>query len=212
MYQSRIVDHTKEYPSTIIANPHNHRLHPDKQSGAVEASLEELGFVKSVVVNKTTGRLLDGHLRLTKAMLAEDIDPTYQIDVEWVELTEKEELLALALLDRTTDLADIDTAKLDMLIRELEYSSEEIDRLIAEFAEENGLYEELPCEGEAENKEDKEEVKDLKVTIKTGNPASVSVDGDHITVILPVKKINDVIDFVLKQNPELEVTDERGKE
>ena len=213
MYQSRIVNHTKESPSKILANPHNHRLHPDNQSDAVGASLQELGFVKSVVVNKTTGRLLDGHLRLTKAMLAEQYDPSYKMDVEWVELTEKEELLALALLDRTTDLADIDTVKLDALIRELEYSSEEIDKLIAEFADENGLYQELPCEGDKDSPEEKPEPEqDTVIEIKSGNPIQAVVDGNVVSFIIPLKQVNEIVDMILKNNPDLEIENGRTAE
>jgi len=57
--------------------------------------LDEVGLVQSVVVDRTTGRLLDGHLRAELAITAGQ--PT--ILVVYVELSEEDEHIILASLD-----------------------------------------------------------------------------------------------------------------
>ena len=90
-WQSRIVGHAKIDPEALNANPLNHRLHPKKQRDVVRDSIVEIGFIKSVLVNKTTGLIIDGHERVHQAIAAKRDDPTVAIDVEYVELPPIEE-------------------------------------------------------------------------------------------------------------------------
>jgi hypothetical protein len=204
MFRSRIIGHERVSPALLLANPSNHRRHPEDQRESVRASLGELGFVKSVIVNKNTGRLIDGHLRWEEALLAHDDDPSVLMDVEYVDLSEKEELLALAVLDRTTDLAEVDPVALDNLLRDLEYSNEELDKMLAEFAEENGLYVDED-ERELTEEDDHEEPRRVDVSIIAGNPPQVVSDDDGITFILPIGEVNNIINHILKNNPDLEI-------
>ena len=99
-WRSRIVGHEKVDPITVKPNDWNHRTHPADQHEVVGDSLHELGIVKSVIINTTTGNLIDGHDRLTHALEARKADPSVVLDVEYVELTLEEERKALAILDR----------------------------------------------------------------------------------------------------------------
>jgi hypothetical protein len=132
----RIIGHDRVPPSQLTANPFNHRRHPQKQRDAVAASIRDLGFLRSVTVNKTTGNLIDGHERVWQAL--SDGQPL--IDVEYVELTEAEERLALAVLDKTTEMAEVDPEALDALLREIETCEAELQALLAEMANDAGLY------------------------------------------------------------------------
>jgi hypothetical protein len=91
-----------------------------KQRQVVEASIKEIGFVKSVLVNKTTGRIVDGHERVMQALGAGD---DTLVDVEYVELSEEEELKALLLLDASSELAEVDRAKVQELASMVDFSS-----------------------------------------------------------------------------------------
>ena len=135
-WTSRIVGHEKVRADQLTANPRNHRRHPQKQRDVVEASIRELGFVKSVIVNKRTGFILDGHERVFQALGQGD---DTLVDVEFVDLSPEEEKKALLILDKISEWATIDADALDELIREVQTGEEAIADLIASMAEENGL-------------------------------------------------------------------------
>ncbi len=52
----------------FLANPSNPRIHPQKQRDAVAASIDTLGMISPVVVNRRTGYLIDGHERVMQAL------------------------------------------------------------------------------------------------------------------------------------------------
>ena len=138
-WQSRIVGHAKIDPEALNANPLNHRLHPKKQRDVVRDSIVELGFIKSVLVNKTTGMIVDGHERVHQAIAAKQDDPSLVIDVEYIELTPAEEAKALAVLDASSELAEVDAEKLEALLGEFETNSDSLNGLLDELAEQSGL-------------------------------------------------------------------------
>ena len=137
-WRSRIIGHDKVDPEQLTGNPRNHRTHPQKQRDVVRDSIEEFGFVKSVLVNKTTGFIVDGHERVWQALNAKENDPNVLVDVEYVELSESEEAAVLAVLDASTEMAVVDPVKLDELLREVNTESQAIADMLTELAEESG--------------------------------------------------------------------------
>ena len=133
-WQQRIVGHDVIDPSDLLANPLNFRIHNDIQKAAIEGSLSELGWVKSVVVNQTTGHILDGHARVTLALKAGESVP-----VEYVELDAAEERLALASLDYIAEMAAVDRGKLDDLLQGVSTGNEALQGMLAGMAEDNGI-------------------------------------------------------------------------
>ena len=67
-WKSRIVVHGRAAPGSLVANPLQHRTHPAKQSELLADSIGEVGFLRSVTVNKTAGNLVDGHERVEQAI------------------------------------------------------------------------------------------------------------------------------------------------
>ena len=134
-WRSRIVGHDSVDPETLTGNPKNHRVHPEKQRKVVRDSINELGFVKSILVNKTTGFVVDGHERLWQALEARKKDPTLKVDVEYIELDEKDEAKALAVLDASTEMALVDESQLQMLMQDIQTDSESIRQLMKDMAE-----------------------------------------------------------------------------
>ena len=103
-YRSRIVAHGEENPATLVANPKNWRTHPPAQEAAMRDVLDEIGWVQEVIVNKRTGRLVDGHMRVSMASRrAENTVP-----VSYVDLSEEEEEKVLATLDPLGGMAKVD--------------------------------------------------------------------------------------------------------
>lgn len=100
-WTNRIVAEGTADPYDLLPNPENWRVHSEKQDTVVSASLDEVGFVQSVIVNQTTGRLVDGHLRAAIAIRK----GLRKIPVTYVELSEAEEQLALATLDPISAMA-----------------------------------------------------------------------------------------------------------
>src|ERR1700686_4200381 len=86
-WRSRIVGYGEESPDRLLANPFNFRIHTEAQQKALAGVLRAVGLVQNVLVNRTTGRMLDGHLRTAMAIS----DGQSRIPVTYVELTEEEE-------------------------------------------------------------------------------------------------------------------------
>jgi hypothetical protein len=114
-WRSKIVGHGKVAADQLLANPFNHRLHPVKQRELVSASIDRVGIVKSIQVNRVTGRILDGHERVMQALSRGD---GTLVDVEYVELSEEDEKKALLILDASREMAGIDNDRLDELVEQ----------------------------------------------------------------------------------------------
>lgn len=130
MWRSCVVGHGVIAASQILANPHNHRKHPKKQRELVEASIRELGFLRPVIINRTTGHLVDGHERVMQALAHGDETP---VDVTYIELSLEKEKLALLLLDKTSEMAQVDEAILEDLIRDVHTGEQVIADLLTEW-------------------------------------------------------------------------------
>jgi hypothetical protein len=101
-----------EAPDQLLANPLNARRHGGAQRDAIRSSLGQLGWIAPVIVNVTTGNLLDGHARVEEALTK----GVPHVPVLYVELSEDEERLALATYDPIGAMADYDAEVLAMLV------------------------------------------------------------------------------------------------
>lgn len=141
-YRNRIVGQGTEKPDQLLANPANWRIHPKRQQEALEGSLSEVGWVQQIIVNKTTGHVVDGHARVALAISAEEAE----VPVLYVELTEEEERLVLATLDPIAAMAGTDREQLGHLLEELEVGA---DAGLADLLEELRDEATLPEDGGA---------------------------------------------------------------
>lgn len=130
-WKSRIVGHGEEAPDQLLANPQNWRIHPKAQQDALSGMLNEVGWVQSVIVNQTTGHLVDGHLRVSLALR----DGAESVPVVYVDLTPAEEALVLASIDPIGALAATDSAILDQLLAEVTTTSGELQKLLDDLGE-----------------------------------------------------------------------------
>ena len=128
-WNSRIIGSDMVDPSILCPNPKNFRKHPDKQINAMNKVLSGVGWVQEVIVNKTTGHILDGHLRVKLAIDQNESE----IPVKWVEISEDEENLILSTYDSITSLAEIDSDMLSGLINELSIDDELVDDIFSQF-------------------------------------------------------------------------------
>lgn len=156
-WKTRIVGHGNEDPNDLLANPRNWRIHPKAQQDALAGALDQVGWVQQVTVNRTTGHLVDGHLRVELALRREE--PT--VPVTYVELTPEEEGLVLASLDPIAAMAGQDDEKLRQLLAEVEFDSKALEEALEALAPE-------PRSGMTDP-DDVPEVDETEVYVKPGD-------------------------------------------
>lgn len=133
-WKSRIVGHGKQPADQFLHHPDNPKYHPENQRAALAGAISEIGFISPVIVNRTTGYLIDGHERVFLAL-----DTNAEVDYIEVELSPDEEAYALVTLDPIGHLARHDSAKLDALLRDVQTGDEAVMTMLSELAEANGV-------------------------------------------------------------------------
>jgi len=134
-WRSRIVAHGEEAPDQLLANPANWRIHPKAQQDALSGVLDQVGWVQDVIVNRTTGHVVDGHLRVSLAIGRGE--PS--IPVVYVELDEHEEKLILATIDPLAAMAATDAEQLAALLDEVSTTDQAVTEMLAGLASTNGI-------------------------------------------------------------------------
>lgn len=134
-WENRIVEYGVVDAEKLIAHPQNFRKHPRVQEEALAGSLNDLGWIAPVIVNRLSGRVVDGHLRAKLA--SEHASP---LPVAYVELSEEEEKEALLALDPIAAMAEVDRERLCLLLAEVSSEEQGIKELLEHLAKENDLY------------------------------------------------------------------------
>jgi hypothetical protein len=133
--KNRIVGYGFVDKDQVLENPHNFRTHPRAQKEALDGSLSDLGWIAPVVLNRTSGHLIDGHLRAVLA--AEHVS---KIPVAYVELSEEEEKEALVALDPIGAMATTDRDRLGELLSQVCCEADGMKYLLERLAKDNDLY------------------------------------------------------------------------
>jgi hypothetical protein len=129
-WRNRITGSGEEAPEQLLANPRNWRTHPTGQRNALRGSLDTVGWVQMVMVNRVTGHVVDGHARIEEAISRGE--PT--VPVLYVDLSPEEEALVLATLDPIGAMAERDHGKLEELLAEVSVDDAGLRRLLADLA------------------------------------------------------------------------------
>lgn len=135
VWRNRIVGSGMVDPAQLLTNPRNWRIHPKHQREALTSILRDVGWVQDVIVNKRTGFVVDGHLRIALAL--GERQPA--IPVQYVDLSEEEEALVLATLDPVAALSLADHAKLGELLQTIQTEDAAIQALLGKLAEDSGV-------------------------------------------------------------------------
>jgi hypothetical protein len=112
-WKNRIVGHGEKPAGEFVLNDLNWRLHPKAQRSALREILSRVGWVTGVIVNATTGHVIDGAARIEEARAK---DQATLIPFTQVELSEAEEKEVLLLLDAIGSMATPDDDALTALI------------------------------------------------------------------------------------------------
>lgn len=96
-------------------HPENPKIHPEKQHAMVAGSLDGLGQIDSIKINIRNGMIVDGHER---AWLALGYGDDTLVDVDYVDLSEDEHRLALAIFDETRSYAHYERKAIETLLQD----------------------------------------------------------------------------------------------
>ena len=189
-WNNRITGTGDEKPDQLMANPKNWRIHPRVQQEAVENALDQVGWVQQVIVNKTTGHLVDGHLRVALAISRNE----KTVPVVYVELSETEEALVLASLDPLAGLAATDSDQLAALLAEVDAEGAGLQNLLDDLAKSSAPFADLTEAGTIAGDEDFWPVIRLQVSPETYREWSRrwehlpgNTDNEKLLALLPAE-------------------------
>jgi hypothetical protein len=134
-WRNRIVGHADVPPADLVPNPRNWRSHPPEQQRALAGALSEVGWVAEVLVNRTTGNVVDGHLRIELALAPDE--PT--VPVTYVDLSDEEERVVLASFDPIGALADAEATALTDLLSGLAPADADLRVFLEQLGREEGI-------------------------------------------------------------------------
>ena len=164
-WRSRIVEHAEVDPRELEPHPMNWRNHPPEQQRGLAGVLEEVGWVQDVVVNKRTGRLIDGHLR--RDMAIKNGEAT--VPVVYVDLDEDEERKILATMDPLAALATQDHERRKELLAGIQSDNAGLSELLEQMKMQSGIL------AETQEEQDTPEPPDDPMT----KPGNLWLLGDH---------------------------------
>lgn len=118
LWENKIINYGVANPSDLIPNKKNAKRHPDSQREALKQNLSVVGWVAPVIVNKRTGNLIDGHLRVEEAL-----NTGCDVPVIYVDISEEEEERVLLEHDSIGAMAKYDQKQLESLLSKVDLDS-----------------------------------------------------------------------------------------
>jgi len=132
-WRDRTVAQAHVAPSELVKHPQNWRAPPQHQQAAMMGVLTDIGWIQDVIVNERTGFLIDGHLRVALALKRKEST----VPVKYVDLSEAEELDALATFDPITALATAERETLKAVLEQVQSDEAGVQELLASLAEQH---------------------------------------------------------------------------
>jgi len=138
--RNRIIEQRLVTPDEVAPNPRNWRTHPQSQRDALRGILGQVGIAAPVIAyySERAGNrlmLIDGHERMTVGVPF----PCAILDVDDAEAD-----TLLATFDPITAMATANNEALDALLRDVTTDSPALTQMLAELAEDAGLYADTP--------------------------------------------------------------------
>lgn len=141
-WRNRIVAYGEEDPEQLLANPYNWRVHPQHQQAAFLGVVHDVGVVQNIIVNKATGHVVDGHMRVLLAIK----EGQRSIPITYVDLSEQEEAEILATYDPISAMAVADRELFAQTLRQFNTGAPAIQELASKMASDLKLIPQTPPE------------------------------------------------------------------
>lgn len=119
----------------LLAHPRNPKIHPRPQTDALKGILGDVGWLTGLIVNQTTGHLLDGHDRVKAAMEAGQTSAP----VFYVAVPADQEAYILSTFDPVGALAGTDAALLADVLADVQTGDAAVQALLSKLAEDVGI-------------------------------------------------------------------------
>ena len=135
-FKNRVKELRMVKGSELHPHPRNWRKHPEKQLKALRGLLGEVGFAGAELARELedgTLQLIDGHARAS--MVGDQEIPVLVLDVD-----ESEADKILATFDPIGAMAETNKENLDVILRGIQTSDEEVAKLLSDLAQDAGLY------------------------------------------------------------------------
>jgi hypothetical protein len=129
--RNRIKAHRRVRAGDLVPHEFNFRTHPELQRAALTALYREVGFARSLLAYE----LPDGRLKLIDGHLRRDLDPEMEVEVEVLDVNDKEARALLLSIDPLAALAQMQEQIHDRLLAltpTVDASLEEAWRMAAE--------------------------------------------------------------------------------
>ena len=109
----------------LAPNPRNWRKHPEAQTKAMRAVLQEIGYAGALLVREVDGKLvlIDGHLRA-------EITPHEHVPVLVLDVNEAEADKLLATYDPLASLAEPDAEAFTALLKSIEFDLPDLKKFV----------------------------------------------------------------------------------
>lgn len=130
-WQNRIIGNDVVNPKSLDLNEKNWRKHPLFQEEALEGIMETIGWIQDVIVNKSTNKVVDGHLRIKLAIKHKQ----KLIPIKYVDLTQEEENIALATFDPIGAMAQAEQTLLKGLLEDVQSDNDKINALFEQVSQ-----------------------------------------------------------------------------
>jgi len=134
-FRDRIKGLRRVRAGDLVANPKNWRTHPAEQVAAMRGILSEVGYADAVLARE----LPDGQLELIDGHLRQSLDPDQEVPVLVLDLDQAEAAKLMTVLDPLAAGAEVNTEALGKLMREIDFESEALQKMIADLAKENQI-------------------------------------------------------------------------
>lgn len=134
-WKNRIVGYGMIDPNTVNLNPLNFRDHPDNQRDMMDSILDEVGWVQGVIINKTTGNLIDGQMRVEEAIEKGELE----VPFAYVELTPEEERKVLLTFNPVATFYKDNQDKLKELVELTSIQNDNMQEIVDRLAKKNKL-------------------------------------------------------------------------
>ena len=124
--RDRIRELRRVKASQLLPHPQNWRIHPERQRRAMQSVLREIGYADALLARE----LADGSLELIDGHLRAETTPNQLVPVLILDVDEREARAILATHDPLANLAEVDAAELDRLVKQLDFSDPDIAGLL----------------------------------------------------------------------------------